>query len=227
MNRKKTDLYLHQQMLLLILRDREGTVESRAGMYRIALGGAIFCELMLQGRIEIEEGKKAWVSVADQTPMSDPLLDEALEMISTKRRRQASAWINSLAGMKRLRHRIAEGLCRQHILKDSQDTVLLIFKRKIYPTIDPLPERALLKDIKAAINSTTSQVDARTGLLISLANATGTLRAHFDKRELKRRARRIEQIAEGQLLSGAAKAAVQAAQAAAVIAVTAATTATT
>jgi hypothetical protein len=37
MRKGRDELYLHEQMLLLVLRDEAGTVESKAGMYRIAL----------------------------------------------------------------------------------------------------------------------------------------------------------------------------------------------
>jgi hypothetical protein len=226
MTTRKRDLYLHEQTLLLVLRDEEGTVESKAGMYRIALGGALLSELLLTGRIAIEEGKKKLVNVADATPLGEPVLDEALAKIAgAKRRRRASAWVSSLAGIKRLRHRIAVGLCRRGILKDSEDTVLLIFKRKAYPTIDPDPERRLVGEIRAAIVGGASTIDSRTAILVALAHATGSLRAHFDRSTLKQHKQRLEKITKGDLIGGAACEAVQAAQAAAMAAITAATVA--
>ena len=106
-------LYLHEQMLLLVLRDKEGTVESKAGMYRIALGGAILSELLLEGRIAIDEDKKKLVTLVSDAPIGDPILDEALTKVATaNRRRRASAWVSSLAGIKRLRHRVAPGTLR-------------------------------------------------------------------------------------------------------------------
>jgi Golgi phosphoprotein 3 len=228
MDKGRDELHLHEQMLLLVLRDEEGTVESKAGMYRIALGGAILSELLLEDRIEIEEGKKKLVNPISAEPLGEPVLDEAIaRMAAAKRRRRASAWVSSLAGIKRLRHRIAEGLCRRGILKDSEDTVLLIFKRKAYPTIDPTPERRLVGDLRAAIVGAASTVDARTAILIALAHATGSLRAHFDRQTLKQHRQRLEKITSGDLIGGATREAVRAAQAAAMAAITAATVAST
>lgn len=228
MNRRPGDLYLHEQMLLLVLRDKEGTVESKAGMYRIALGGAVLSELLLEGRITIEQSKKKLVTVTRDAPTGDPVLDEALKKMATaKRRRRASAWVSSLAGIKRLRHRVAEGLCRRRILKDSEDTVLLIFKRKAYPTIDPGPENHLLGEVRSAIAGSAATIDSRTAILIALAHATGSLRAHFDRQTLKKRKERLEKITRGDLIGGAACEAVQAAQAAAMAAITAATVVST
>lgn len=215
-------LHLHEQILLLVLRDEAGTIESRAGMYRIALGGALLAELLLQGRIAIADDKKKLVEVVNETPIGEPVLDEALEkMASAKRRRRASAWVSSLSGLKRLRHRVAEGLCRRGILKDSEESVLLIFRRKAYPTIDETYERRLVDAMRSMIVGG-STGDARTAIVTALAHAAGSLRAHFDRRFLKQHKRQLDKIAKGDLVGGATREAVQAAQAAVIAAVTAA-----
>ena len=36
----REDLHLHEQLMLLALRDEKGTLESKASMYSFALGGA-------------------------------------------------------------------------------------------------------------------------------------------------------------------------------------------
>jgi hypothetical protein len=227
MRRKSDELLLHEQMLLLILRDREGTVESKAGMHRIALGGAILSELYLSGRIAIDPGRGKQVTVTSTDSLGDELLDEALaRMAAAKRPRGAQAWVTSLAGIKRLRHRIAEGLCRRKILKDSEDTVLLFFKRKAYPTINPLPERRLLGEMRAAVTGSSTAVGPRIGILVALAHAAGTLRAHFDRRMLRQHHKRIEKIASGDLVGNATQEAVQAAVMAAVAAATVTTSTT-
>lgn len=225
MRRRKDQLYLHEQMLLLILRDREGTLESRAGMYRLALGGAILIELLLNERITIDEDKKKRVTVTNPAPLGEEVLDEALtRMAAPKRRRAASAWVSSLAGIKRLRHRIAEGLCRRGILRQDEDSVLLVFKRKVYPTINPMPERKLLEEIGKAIRGSGSVVDSRTIALVALAHATGSLKSHFDRRVLKENKKRIENIVSGDLVGDAAQEAVRVAVQAAVTAATVVTT---
>ena len=45
MKSRNADLHLHEQLMLLALRDDKGTLESRATMYAYALGGAILSEL--------------------------------------------------------------------------------------------------------------------------------------------------------------------------------------
>jgi hypothetical protein len=220
-----SNLYLHEQALLLVLRDEDGTLESKAGMYRLAIGGAILSELLLQDRIEIEAGKKKLVRVKSELQLGEPVLDEALARLAgAKRRRGASAWVSSLAGLGRLRHRIAEGLCRRGVLKDDEDKLLLLFTRKVYPTIDPGPERQLVAALGHALQGPIGEVDPRTAIVLGLAHATGSLRAHFDRKTLARCKPRIEAIVNGDLVGGATADAVQAAQAAAMAAITAATT---
>jgi hypothetical protein len=229
MSTDRPDLYLHEQVMLLALRDDRGTVESRAGWYSLALGGAILSELLLRGSIAVADDKNKLVDVVERRRSGDPILDECLDKIATaKRRRSATDWVRAFAGIRRLRHRVAEGLCRRGILKDSEDKVLLMFTRKIYPTLDPAPERRLREQLRRAIVRDTMSVDARVAILIALAHATGLLRVHFDARELKAHKKRLLSIARGDLIGGATKAAVDAAvQAAMMAAIGAATTITT
>ena len=226
----KPELYLHEQVLLLALRDEAGSVESRAGMFKFGLGGALLSELLIADCIRVtEQGRKRkYVELVKKKRLYEPLLEESLDLVfQASRRKSPSGWVSRFANMKRLHHRVAEGLCRRGILKDSEDKVLLIFKRKVYPTIDSAPERRLIQQIKRALVGSSREIDSRVALLIALANATGLLRVHFDKATLKRAKPRLDMIAEGKLIGGATAEAVRAAQAAAMAAIVAATTAST
>ena len=224
--KRRTELHPHEQLMLLALRDDKGTLESKASMHSFALGGALLAELSIHGRIHIDDTKKAMVDVADQRPLGEPVLDDCLERVATaKRRARASTWVQRFANLKRLRHRVAAGLCRQGILRDDEDTVLLFFTRKVYPTIDPRPERELLDRLRNAVLGDAPTIDPDVTLVVTVANASGLLAAHFDKATLKRRKDRLEAIADGDLVGAATKQAVQAAQQAAMAAVSAATAA--
>ena len=224
--KRRTELYPHEQLMLLALRDDKGTLESKASMHSYALGGALLAELSIHGRIRIDDTKKAMVDLADRRPLGEPVIDDCLERVVTaKRRARASTWVQRFANMKRLRHRVAAGLCRQGILRDDEDTVLLFFTRKVYPTIDPRPERELLDRLRDAVLGDAPGIDPDVALVVTVANASGLLAAHVDKATLKRRKRRLEAIADGDLVGAATKQAVQAAQQAAMAAVSAATAA--
>jgi len=213
-------LYLYEEVMLLALRDREGTVASGTA-YTHALGGAILAELLLDGRAVVDaEKKKRFLRLADAKPFGDPVLDECLRKAKdAKRRAQLSTWVARFAGVKGLKHKAALQLCRRGILRADEDKILLIFTRKIYPEINPGPERAINSRLSEAIFTDTSSVDPRTVVLLSLANAAGMLKVNFDKKELKARKRRITQVVNGEMTGKATQEAIQAMQAAVMVAV--------
>jgi len=105
-------------------------------------------------------------------------------------------------------------LCERGILRASEDTILLLFTRKIYPEINPEPERRLIERLRHAIFTDSRDVDPRTVVLVSLANSTGLLKVVFDKKELKGRKARIKEMSDGEITGKAAKEAIEAMQAA-------------
>jgi hypothetical protein len=124
-----------------------------------------------------------------------------------------------------LKHRVAEQLCRRGVLRQEEGKVLLVFSRKTYPEADPKPERELIERLRRAIFTDTDDLDPRTVVLVSLANGTGMLKSVFDRKELKGRKARIEQIISGEAAGAAAKAAVETMLAVVLMSTTTATTA--
>ncbi len=210
---------LYEEVMLLALRDEEGTTASGAWQQQ-AVAGAILAELLLEGRLRVEgSGKKKYIELTSTAPTGDTLSDAALDRISgAKRRATAQTWVARIAGTKNLTHGAVEGLCQAGILRADVDKVLFFFKRKIYPEINPEPERRLLERLREAVFEDASNVDARTVVLVSLANGTGLLAANFDRKELEARKKRIERVANGEVMGAAAKEAVDAAQAAVMVA---------
>jgi hypothetical protein len=204
--------------MLLALRDDAGTIAAGAA-FPYVLGGAILAELLLLKRLEVRETGKRWrkplVEVVDPAPVGDPIVDECLQKFrDAKRRANVKTWVERLARVKRLRHRVAEELCRRHILRADEEKILLVFTRKIYPEIDRAPERALVERLRRAIFADTREVDPRTAVLVSLAHNADVLKNVFDKKRLKSRKVRIEKIANGELIGKAATEIMQAVQAA-------------
>lgn len=222
-------LYLHEELTLLALRDREGTFVFGLP-YNLAIAGAILAELTLAGRVAIEEGEKKRVEAVDRTPLGEPLLDQCLaEIADANRPQKAPGWVARLSHQPRLAHRVAEGLCRRGVLRIDEKKVLLVFSRTIYPEVDSGPERALIERLRTAIFED-GDVEPRTAIALSLADSCRLLEVPFERRELKRRRRRIRAIGAGEATGAATREAIeaaQAAQAAAMAAITAATAATT
>ena len=220
MTRRPTPLYLHEEVTLLALRDCEGTIVT-GSMHDYTIGGAILAELLLAQRLAVEERKKKLVDVLSDKPIGEPLIDECLAKVATaKRRATPQTWVQRFAHLKQLRHRVAHGLCDRGILRADEDTILLLFRRRIYPEIDPKPERKLIERLRKAIFTSTRQVDPRTVVLLSLASSAGLLKIPFDRKKLKQRKQRIARLIDGELTGRATREAIQAAQSAAVIAAT-------
>jgi hypothetical protein len=184
------------------------------------MGGAILAELLMDAWILVDDTKKQHVTVVRCGHPGEPVLDRAVDKIRERKRKTSlKNWVTHLGNLSKLRHEVAAGLCRRGILREDEGRVLALFRRKLYPQIDPRPERQLIERLRRAIFTETSKVEPRTGVLIALAQATDLLSIPFEKKELKKRKKRIESIVNGELLGRATKEAVQAAAAAAMVAV--------
>lgn len=176
-------------------------------------------ELLLQERIAVDGStKKKFVNIVNAKPIQDPVLDECLTKIrEAKKRASVQTWVSRLAGIKDLKHRVALQLCEQGILRADHDKVLLIFSRRVYPEIDPAPERELIERLREAIFTDTHRLDPRTVVLVSLADSAGLLKTAFDKKDLKGRKQRIERIVSGEVIGEATQQAIAAMQAALIV----------
>ncbi len=217
--KERPPLRLHEEIMLLSLKDEKGTMTSSETLPYI-LGAAALAELLLEQRIGIgEPRKKKLVEVLSGKPTGDPILDESLQRIAkAKRRASLKNWVTRIARSKHLKHRVAEELCHKRIVRSEEDTVLLIFKRRLYPEIDCKPERAIIQRLRRAIFTDTRTLDPHTAVLVALAHQAGLLKNAFDKGDLKRRKARLKEIARGEVTAKAAKEAIDAMQAAVMVA---------
>lgn len=212
-------LRLYEEMLLLELDDDKGTTRMENWL-KTEMGGAILAELAMAGAISISNDKKKHVTrVVGHRKPTDPILAEAMVKIKeAKKPKKASDWVQKFAGIKDLKNKAARQLVKKGVLKEDTGTVLKFFHRTIYPESNPGPEQDLRRRMEDAIFSNTSEVSADTVVIISLAKATGLLDRIFDKKRLKPRKQRIEDLANGQVVGKATKEAVEAIQAAVMVA---------
>ncbi len=209
---ESTKLLLYEEITLLALREEAGTVIG-SSTYPYAVAGAIAAELLLAGRIRVEEGKKQLVEVVSAERLGDPLLDECLTRIKTANRRaRLRDWVSRFSRIKNLKGRAAGSLCRRGVLRVEEKAVLHIFRQKIYPEIDPRPEREILGRLRKAIFSDTRQVDAATVVLVALAQSAELLAAHFPRGELRARKARLKELTSGEVAGKATREAIQAMQ---------------
>lgn len=204
-------LFLHHEIMLLALRPKRGTVAGGTG-YPYAVGGAVMAELLLNKRIAVQQhGKKHVVEAISTEPLGEPLVDRCLEKIHSEKRHLGLAmWIARLAGVKDLNDRIAEQLCKRSILRAAHGRILLIFRRRIYPEVDPEPRREVVERLRAAIFTEAPHVDPRTLILLSIVDSAGLLTAVLDKDELAGRKARIEQLVNGETVGKAVTTAIKA-----------------
>ena len=190
------DLHLYEQILLLALRNEQGTVSGHFPEYAIA--GSILAELELLGRIGRMQDHPTEVGILDPSPFEDPVIDECLGvMAASKRRLPLDQWVAKLSSVHRLRHKAAQRLCDRGILKADERKILKIFTQRIYPEINPEPERALIGALEAAVFGDSLDIDPRLVTLIALAHASGLLALNLGKKEVKARENHITALIAG------------------------------
>jgi hypothetical protein len=207
-------LFLHEELLLLGLKDDKGTFASGTNM-TYGLGGALLAELLLERKIKVVTPKKTPLAEGlSYSRSGDPVIDECLQKIRDARKRASlQTWVSRFVGIKRLKPRIAEGLVKRGILRVEEDKILGIFSRTMYPESDPGPERAIIERLRHAIFGNATDIDSRTVALVALAHHSSVLKVVFDKKKLKERKTRIERIMNGDLSGKATAQAIQAMEA--------------
>ena len=212
------NLRLHQEVLLLALRDDKGTFSG--GMYLYSIAGAMVSELLLQERIVANDDKKQSVAVIDEQSTGDPLLDELLGMIGGSKKTQGiQHWVYKAAGISKLQHRIANQLCDLGVLRHDEKKILWLFTQQTYPELDGTCEDAVRARMGHVMFDESVKPDARTAVLIALASHGGLMRANFAPDELRQHKARIESLANGDILAaGATQAAIQAIKSAILVA---------
>ena len=213
----QSQLFLYEEIMLLALRDEQGTIAT--GFAEQVVAGAILAELLLEGRISVESSKKQRVSLINDQASGDPVIDECLEkMAAAKKPVTLQNWVHKLASIKDLKHKVAQQLCDRRILRADEDKILFLFNRRIYPEINPTPERKIIERMRKAIFSDRRELEARTVVLISLASGSDILRHTFGRKELKPRKARIEKITNGDLTGKATRDVIAACQTALIVA---------
>lgn len=104
--------------------------------------------------------------------LDDPILDECLALVTdAKKPKKARDWVMKFVGLKDLKNRAARQLVVKGVLTEETGSVLKIFKRTIYPEVDGGPEKDLRERMKKAIFTSTTELEARTAIIVTLAQA--------------------------------------------------------
>lgn len=228
----KLPVKLYEAIVLLALHDEKGT---SVGWYiEYSVAAAILAELMLRQKIALSSDNKQHVGVLDSSPTGDPVMDEALAKIAEKSRPDSlQNWVMAIGYIHDLKHKVAAQLVADGIIEADTQKVLWLFTQKIYPEVNPEPERIIREQMRAVVLTDVTPSHPHLSLLIALAQSAYLLPEVFTKSELKAHKARIDAIAKGELLGEAASDIVNSVQAAIMVAVilptilSAATTAST
>ena len=141
------ELLLHHEVMLLSLRDSEGTPENH--LFPFALSTSILSELVLRNRLEISASNESNVSVADSTPTGIKILDECLEKIASHEEQEPlTHWIKEAFDPTCLTNTVTQELCDYGILQKDTKQFLWIFCQTTFPELNPIPERHLKKRLR-------------------------------------------------------------------------------
>ena len=206
-----SQLGLHEELLLLALRDQEGTVDDRASYYQYALVGGVLCELIASGHLTVSPQAPHWVDVdphrgsTDARLAADPVLSESLATIKASKRRILSEWVSRFSSDKDLRHPVARRLCDRRILEHRQEKVMLLFSRSTYPTVDPSVESELIRRLQSGLGEGPENLDDRTHSLAALAATTGLLEMVFEPKEAETHSSALSHLKEKHLVADAVR----------------------
>ncbi len=213
---QSTPLNLYEQVLLLALCNPTGTLEGHCVEYGLA--GALLAQLQWAGRLGPLPEDSSRVAVLDATPLGDPLLDECLQrIVDGKKPRTWKEWVSRITGLPQLRHRAADRLVEHGVLRADEKTILLIFRRKVYPELNPKPEALLREELRRTLFEDVPEVSPEMATLVALCHSCGLLAVQFGKQEIKARRDHIQSIIAGDKLGKATQEAIHTLQTAVLV----------
>lgn len=238
------NLTIPQSLFLLTLHPNTGKIRNGSWL-NIALGAGLLSELALAELIDIEERKYSdrvilkeerpgGRTISEDSPAAgadgsarreDPLIRTAIDKLAGRRRRATvRSWVHRFSSIKQLRLRVAAPLVDRGFIRAEKHRVLGLFPVRRYPVLQQAPVEQLIRQVRAAITGD-DQVEPRLAAMTGVAWATSLLSLHIDKRVLKRRKARVNELVEQTAAGTGARDAVRAAQAAIIASTTAAATA--
>ena len=188
-------LSLPEELLLLALKEQEGTVVHAASMaLSYGLAGGILLELFSLDKIEFQD---KYLRIADAVRTGDPILDEAMDLMDQAGKAfGAQHWVETFARkIKHLKERLLDRLIEKGILRREEHKILWVFTAKHYPAQDLRPETELRTRVHAAVLEGV-EPDDRTRSLLVLVHACNLVGELFEKPQRKAATENLKRIAE-------------------------------
>ena len=188
------DLNVAEQILALLLSDRDGSLLDQTP-FHFALAGGILAELYARGRIDLEEGTSGWlVTPLSREPTGVPSLDDALvQLLEATRRTDPETWVGRFAEDDELYLRVGRQLCRKDAVDEHEGRVRLIFRRKVYVDLAEDVHDEVVGGIRSAMSGD-GPVDGRTAVILGMSRAADILKLVFDPSEVAEAKDRLDRI---------------------------------
>lgn len=172
------DTTLIAEDLLLLLLDDDGASISGAGTLHYTLGGAVLVELALRGWVQIDTDDRRSANGPLVIPTGiprpdDPLLAEAMTVVSAKQRR---VQVLILALGSDLLPVLQQRLMDRGLITQEKRRVLGLFRTTRWPATDAAHEADLRRRIRAVLEDG-AEPDPRTAAVIGLVYASGAMPA--------------------------------------------------
>jgi len=193
-------LTLPEEIYLLALHEVKGRVPNSIamGLY-FGLGAAVLAELVLLGKVRLDEHKK--VVVVDATPANDDVINEGLEKIqASERPRKTSHWVEELSSIHKLDKHMAHKLVEKGILYKEQKRYLGVVPYEAYPEQDGTAKYWIKYHLRA-VALAGDKPEARTVALLSLVKACEMLDLVFTRDEIKLARMKIDGLIENEVVA--------------------------
>lgn len=190
-------LTMPEEIILLLLDDKTGRpigLPAPAGDYAVA--SAILMQLSLDGSIDTDPEK---LMVTSHKPSGDPVLDEALTIISTSvGMKDSRHWIVEIGRRAdHFRGMILDRLVAKGVLRKEEGRFLWVFPDRRYPKategeLDVMEVRARLRSV--LLNDEIPE--PHDSLMIGLARSTGIIPLILSAAEQEKVGKRVDQVAD-------------------------------
>ncbi|NJK51953.1 MAG: GPP34 family phosphoprotein [Leptolyngbyaceae cyanobacterium SU_3_3] len=206
--------YLAQDLILLALNPQTG--KTRFSWYSAldyGLVGSLLLDLVLQGKLEIDNDNRAIAPIAGNT--GNEFLDQRLsEVLASSRPRTARFWVTRwrrrYLGIQTI---VLQNLVDLGVLERQEQRILGLFPTQRYFLTDESIQREIVQQVRAAVLEGI-RLDSRMAALISLMQASHLTDAVFRLEERPEARSRIKAIAREELVGQAVSKAIFTIQAA-------------
>lgn len=190
-------LTIPEEILLLSVGENGGLIP-RDKNFEVVLAASILMDLALNNRLDSDLEKLILVS---DVPLNEPVLDEALAMVFSKKEKQEpSYWISQLAVRSmEFMELLFASLILKKVLKVENQKILWVFSKRKYPLINDKE----IKDVKLRVRDIVYSddiPDLRDVVIISLLCYGQLLSLVFTADEIEKYKTRIDEIAKMDLI---------------------------